>query len=48
MCEKKILVQQENSNKIYLRIVYVYYQPNSCNAHTEREGAGGTFLRQQK
>ncbi len=27
-----------------LLIVYVYYQPNSCNTHTEHEWAGGTFL----
>ncbi len=29
-------------------MVYVYYQPNSCTTHTEREWAGGTFLRQRK
>jgi hypothetical protein len=44
MCKKKIWVQPEN----LLLIVYVYYQPNSCNTHAEREGAGGTFLRQWK
>jgi hypothetical protein len=43
MCQKKIWVQQESRN---LLIVYVYYQPNSCTTHTEREWAGGTFLRQ--
>jgi hypothetical protein len=26
----------------------MYYQPNSCNTHTEHEWAGGTFLRQWK
>ncbi len=26
----------------------MYYQPNLCTTHTEREWAGGTFLRQQK
>ena len=31
-----------------LLIVYVYYQPNSCNTHAEHEWAGGTFLRQRK
>jgi hypothetical protein len=31
-----------------LLIVYVYNQPNSCNTHTECEGAGGIFLRQRK
>jgi hypothetical protein len=31
-----------------LLIVYVYYQPNSCNTHKEHEWAGGTFLRQRK
>jgi hypothetical protein len=29
-----------------LLIVYVYFQPNSCNTHTDCELAGGTFLRQ--
>jgi hypothetical protein len=47
ICEEKFWVQQENSY-IYLLIVYVYYQPNSCNKHTEREWVEGTFLRQQK
>jgi hypothetical protein len=46
MCEKKIQIQQENPQKF--TIVYVYYQPNSCNTHAEHEWAGGTFLRQQK
>ncbi len=46
MCEKKIRVQQGNRRS--LLIVYVYYQPNSCNTHAEHEWAGGTFLRQQK
>jgi hypothetical protein len=31
-----------------LLIVYVYYQPKSCNTHAEHEWAGGTFLRQWK
>ncbi len=31
-----------------LLIVYVYYQPYSCNTYKEHEGAGGTFLRQRK
>ncbi len=31
-----------------LLIVYVYYQLNSCNTHTECELAGGTFLRQHE
>ncbi len=26
--------------------VYVYFQPNSCNTHAEREWVQGTFLRQ--
>jgi hypothetical protein len=26
----------------------VYFQPNSCNTHTEREWAQGTFLRQRR
>ncbi len=48
-------VREENSGstrkfiEIYLlfelHIVYVYYQPNSCTTHSEREWAGGTFLR---
>jgi hypothetical protein len=29
-----------------LLIVYVYFQPNSCNTHTEYEWAQGTLLRQ--
>ncbi len=33
--------------EIYLLFtIYVYFQPNSCNTHTEREWAQGTFLRQ--
>jgi hypothetical protein len=28
-----------------LLIVYVYFQPNSCNTHEEHEWARGTFLR---
>jgi hypothetical protein len=32
-------------NRRNLLIVYVYYQPNSCNNHA---WAGGTFLRQRK
>jgi hypothetical protein len=28
-----------------LLIVYVYYQPNSCNTLAAREWAGATFLR---
>ncbi len=28
-----------------LLIVYVYFQPNSCNTHTDCEWAQGTFLR---
>jgi hypothetical protein len=28
-----------------LLIVYMYFQPNSCNTHAERERARGTFLR---
>jgi hypothetical protein len=32
--------------RIKLLIVYVYFQPNSCNTHTEHEWAWGTFLRQ--
>jgi hypothetical protein len=43
MYEKKIWVQQENLYKI---IVYMYFQPNSCNTHAECEWAQGTFLRQ--
>ncbi len=31
-----------------LLIVYVYFQPNSCNTHAEREWAQGTFLRQRR
>jgi hypothetical protein len=31
-----------------LLIVYVYFQPNSCNTHTDREWAQGTFLRQPR
>jgi hypothetical protein len=31
-----------------LLIVYMYYQPNSCNTQAAREWAGGTFLRQRK
>ncbi len=27
---------------------YMYYQPISCNTCTEREWAGGTFLRQRE
>jgi hypothetical protein len=26
----------------------VYFQPNSCNTHAEREWAQGTFLRQRR
>jgi hypothetical protein len=29
-----------------LLIVYVYFQPKSCNTHAEHEWAQGTFLRQ--
>ncbi len=29
-----------------LLIVYVYFQPNSCNTHAEHQWAQGTFLRQ--
>jgi hypothetical protein len=46
MYEKKIWVQQEICTK--LLIVYVYFQPNSCNTHAEREWAQGTFLRQRR
>ncbi len=31
-----------------LLIVYVYFQPNSCNAHADSEWARGTFLRQRR
>ncbi len=31
-----------------LFIVYVYFQPNSCNTHGEHEWARGTFLRQRR
>ncbi len=47
-------LQEENSGstrksvEIYLLFIYVYYQPNSCNKHAEREWAGGNFLRQLK
>ncbi len=27
-------------------MVYVYYQPNSCNTHAEHEWVQGAFLRQ--
>jgi hypothetical protein len=46
MYEKKIWIQQEKSIK--LLIVYVYFQPNSCNTHAEREWARGTFLRHRR
>ncbi len=47
-------VREENSVsmrklvEIYSLFTYMYYQPNSCNTHAEREWAGGTFLRQWK
>ncbi len=31
-----------------LLIVYMYFQPNSCNTHAEGEWAQGTFLRQRR
>jgi hypothetical protein len=31
-----------------LLIVYMYFQPNSCNTHVEHEWVQGTFLRQQR
>ncbi len=47
-------VQEENLGstrkfvEIYLLFTCMYYQPNSCTTHAEREWAGGNFLRQQK
>jgi hypothetical protein len=43
MCEKKIWVHKKICTK--LLIVYIYYQPNSCNTHAD-EWAQGTILRQ--
>ncbi len=31
-----------------LHVVYMYFQPNSCNAHADHEWAQGTFLRQRR
>ncbi len=38
------------NKKIYTKslIVYVSYQPNSCNTHAEHEWVRGTFLRQRR
>ncbi len=47
LCARRKFVFNEKTRRNLL-IVYVYYQPNSCTTHTEREWAGRTFLRQQK
>ncbi len=46
-------VQEENlgSTRKFVQkllIVYVYFEPNSCNTHADREWAQGTFLRQRR
>jgi hypothetical protein len=44
-------VREENLGSIRKLVqnflfVYVYFQPNSCNTHADREWVRGTFLRQ--
>jgi hypothetical protein len=46
MWEKKFGFNKKTHRNLI--IVYMYYQPNSCTTHAEREWAGGTFLRQRK
>jgi hypothetical protein len=38
------------NKKIHTKLLidYVYFQPNYCNTHAEREWAQGTFLRQRR
>ena len=36
------------STRKFVEINLLFYQPNSCTTHTEREWAGGTFLRQRR
>ncbi len=47
LCTRRKFVFNKKIHRKLL-IVYVYFQPNSCNTHTDCEWAQGTFPRQRR